>query len=76
MTDSKIIDQIKVELCAVLGKSLMTVNEIKSIKTDSVIPLDKSVTDLIDIYANNQLIAKGELVSNENGLGVKITQLF
>ena len=72
----KLIDKIEVELDAVLGSSHMSIKDLKEIVTGSVIPLDKSVNDLIDIYINNKLIAKGELLSQDESLGVKITEII
>ncbi len=75
--NSKLIDAIEVELLTVLGKSLMTVKEVREISVGSVIPLDKDVDDLVDIYVNNKLIAKGELISEEEkSLSVKIAEII
>lgn len=74
--NTKLIDGIEIELLAILGKSSMSVRSIKEIEVGSVIPLNKDVNDAIDIYANNKLIARGEILPSEGSIGVKITEVL
>ncbi len=78
MTDEnlKLIETIKVEMAAVLGRSRISIKDLKDLSTGSIIPLDKSINDLIDINVNNRLIAKGELISKDDGIGIKIVEII
>jgi flagellar motor switch protein FliN len=55
--------QVKIEL----GRTRMTVDDVLDLDEGSVVELDKLAGDPVDIYANDRLIARGEvLVLNEN----------
>jgi flagellar motor switch protein FliN/FliY len=41
-----------------------------------VIELDRAVGDPIDVYVNNKIVAKGEIVIVENKIGVTLTEVI
>ncbi len=66
---------IPVKVQAVLGKSSMEVNQLLRLSTGSVIELDRRVGEAIDIYVNDRLVARGEVVVVDEHLGVTMTEI-
>lgn len=58
-----------------VGSTSMSLSELLTINEGSVIELDRAATDLLDIYANGTLIAKGEIVSVDGRYGIKVAEL-
>ena len=58
-----------------VGSTSMTLAELLAINEGSVIELDRAATDLLDIYANGTLIAKGEIVSVDGRYGIQVAEL-
>jgi flagellar motor switch protein FliN/FliY len=67
---------IPVQVSAVLGKSTMQVSELLKLGRGAVIELDRKVGEAIDIYVNNRLVARGEVVVVEDRLGVTMTEII
>ncbi|MBX9977805.1 MAG: flagellar motor switch protein FliN, partial [Alphaproteobacteria bacterium] len=67
---------IPVQLSAVLGKASMPVNQLLKLGRGAVVELDRRVGEAIDIYVNNKLIARGEVVLVEDRLGVTMTEII
>ena len=73
--DLEAIYEIPVQVTAVLGKSTMPVNQLLELGRGAVVPLDRKVGEAIDIYVNNRLVARGEVVVTEDRLGVTMTEI-
>jgi flagellar motor switch protein FliN/FliY len=73
--DIEAIYEIPVQVTAVLGKSTMPVNQLLKLGRGAVVPLDRKVGEAIDIYVNNRLVARGEVVVTEDRLGVTMTEI-
>lgn len=67
---------IDVEIVAVLGSSDMKISQLLKMGRGAVVQLDRHVGDEIEVYANKQLIARGEVVVVEDKLGVNLTKIF
>lgn len=67
---------VPVHIRAVLGKSQMDVASLLKLGRGSVIELDRRVGEAVDIYVNNRLVARGELVVVEERLGVTMTEII
>ena len=59
-----------------VGSTSMTLAELLAIDEGSVIELDRAATDLLDIYANGTLIAKGEIVSVDGRYGIQVAEVL
>ena len=67
---------IPVTVSAVLGKATMQVNQLLKLGRGAVVELDRKLGEAIDIYVNNRLIARGEVVMvDDNRLGVTMTEI-
>ena len=74
--DLEAVYDIPVQVSAVLGKSTMEVNELLRLGRGAVVELDRKVGEAIDIYVNNRLVARGEVVVVENRLSITMTEIF
>jgi len=70
------IYDIPVQISAVLGKSNMQVSQLLKLGRGAVVELDRKVGEAIDIYVNNRLVARGEVVVVEDRLGVTMTEII
>jgi len=67
---------IPVQVSAVLGKASMQVSQLLKLGRGAVVELDRKVGEAIDIYVNNRLVARGEVVIVEDRLGVTMTEII
>lgn len=67
---------VPVSIQAVLGRSNMEVASLLRLSRGSVIELDRKVGEAIDIYVNNRLVARGEVVVVDERLGVTMTEII
>lgn len=70
-----LVHDIPLEISAVLGQTAMSLREVVALQSGSVLELDKLSTDPIDLYVNNILIARGEVVVVDDKFAVKISEL-
>ncbi|MCR9213021.1 MAG: flagellar motor switch protein FliN [Proteobacteria bacterium] len=75
-TDLEAVFDIPVHVSAVLGKSRMQVSQLMKLGRGAVVELDRKVGEAIDIYVNNRLVARGEVVVVEDRLGVTMTEII
>ena len=74
--DLAAVFDIPVHVSAVLGKSTMQVSSLLKLGRGAVIELDRKVGEAIDIYVNNRLVARGEVVVVDDQLGVTMTEII
>lgn len=68
--------EIPVQVSAVLGKATMQVSQLLKLGRGAVVELDRKVGEAIDIYVNNRLVARGEVVVVDDRLGVTMTEII
>jgi flagellar motor switch protein FliN/FliY len=74
--DLEAVYDIPVQVSAVLGKSTMEVARLLRLGKGAVVELDRKVGEAIDIYVNNRLVARGEVVVLDDRLGVTMTEII
>jgi flagellar motor switch protein FliN/FliY len=74
--DLEAVYDIPVQVSAVLGKSTMEVQQLLKLGRGAVVELDRKVGEAIDIYVNNRLVARGEVVVLEDRLGITMTEII
>ena len=74
--DLEAVFDVPVTVSAVLGKSGMEVSELLKLGKGTIVELDRKVGEAIDIYVNNRLVARGEVVLVEERLGVTMTEII
>jgi flagellar motor switch protein FliN len=67
---------VPVYISAVLGKASLSVAQLLQLGQGSVLELDRKVGEAIDIYVNNRLVARGEVVVVDERLGVTMTEII
>lgn len=70
------IHDVPVNVTAVLGKSTMQVSQLLKLSRGAVVELDRKVGEAIDVYVNNRLVARGEVVVVDDHLGVTMTEII
>ncbi len=75
-TDLAPVYDVPVHISAVLGKTEVNVASLMKLSKGSVLELDRKVGEAIDIYVNNRLVARGEVVIVEDRLGVTMTEII
>jgi flagellar motor switch protein FliN len=74
--DLESLFDVPVQVSAVLGRARMDVGELLRLGPGAVLELDRKVGEAIDIYINNRLVARGEVVLVEDKLGVTMTEII
>ncbi|HAE01944.1 MAG TPA: flagellar motor switch protein FliN [Rhodospirillaceae bacterium] len=74
--DLEAVYEIPVQVAAVLGKASMQVSQLLKLGRGAVVELDRKVGEAIDIYVNNRLVARGEVVLVDDKLGVTMTEII
>lgn len=74
--DLAAVYDVPVNIQAVLGRASIEVAALLRLSRGSVIELDRKVGEAIDIYVNNRLVARGEVVVVEERLGVTMTEII
>ncbi|NQV80461.1 MAG: flagellar motor switch protein FliN [Alphaproteobacteria bacterium] len=75
-TDLEAVYDVPVQVSAVLGKTKMEVSQLLKLGRGAVVELDRKVGEAIDIYVNNRLVARGEVVVVDERLGVTMTEII
>ena len=74
-SDLEAVYNIPVKVSAVLGKTNMKVSNLMKLNKGAIIELDRKVGEAIDIYVNNSLVARGEVVVVDEKLGITMTEI-
>ena len=74
--DLEAVFDVPVQVSAVLGRAHMEVGNLLKLGPGAVLELDRKVGEAIDIYVNNRLVARGEVVIVEDKLGVTMTEII
>lgn len=75
-SDLEAVFDVPVTVSAVLGKSGMEVSQLLKLSKGTIVELDRKVGEAIDIYVNDRLVARGEVVIVEDRLGVTMTEII
>ena len=67
--------EVPVQISVVLGRATIQLSNLLKLGKGAVIELDKTIGEPIDIFVNNKLVAKGEVVVVENKIGVTLTEI-
>lgn len=67
---------VPVKLTAELGSCQMTMQELLDMDLGSVVQLDKPANANVDVYVNQKLVARGEVVVAEDNFGIRIKEIL
>ena len=74
--DLDAVYDIPVQVSAVLGRATMQVSQLLKLGRGAVVELDRKLGEAVEIYVNNRLVARGEVVLVEEKLGVTMTEII
>ena len=74
--DLEAVFDVPVNVSAILGKAHIEVSDLLKLGRGAVVELDRKVGEAIDIYVNDRLVARGEVVIVEDRLGVTMTEII
>jgi flagellar motor switch protein FliN/FliY len=74
--DLEAVFDVPVQVSAILGRTRMDVGQLLKLGPGTVLELDRKVGEAIDIYVNDRLVARGEVVLVEEKLGVTMTEII
>jgi len=74
--DISFLSEVCLPVNVELGHSRMKIKEILELGPGSIVQLDKSPDEPVELYVGDKPLAKGELVVVEERLGVRITELI
>lgn len=74
-TDLEAVYDIPVKVSAILGKTKMKISQLLKLNKGAIIELDRKVGEAIEIYVNNNLVARGEVVVVDDKLGITMTEI-
>ena len=70
------IYDVPVQVSAVLGRATMQVSQLLKLGRGAIVELDRKLGEAVEIYVNNRLVARGEVVMvDDNKLGVTMTEI-
>ncbi|ASS99933.1 flagellar motor switch phosphatase FliY [Geobacillus thermocatenulatus] len=72
----ELLFDVPLQVTVELGRTKRSVQEILQLSTGSIIELDKLAGEPVDVFVNNKLIAKGEVVVIDENFGVRITDII
>ncbi|MCH8862643.1 MAG: flagellar motor switch protein FliN [Proteobacteria bacterium] len=75
-TELEPVYDVPVTVQAVLGKAHLEVSQLLKLGPGAIVELDRKVGEAIDIYVNDRLVARGEVVLVEDHLGVTMTEII
>ena len=70
------LNDVNVELRIVIGETSMLIKDILQLNPGSIVELDKYANEPVDVYINNKLYARGEVVSVNDNYGVRINEII
>lgn len=76
LEDLQAVFDVPVKISAVLGRTQIEISNLLDLEEGDVIELDRKVGEAIDLYVNNRLVARGEVVLVDEKLGVTMTEII
>ena len=67
---------VPIKLSVELGSCFMFMKDLLQLSVGSVVQLDKVADTPVDVYVNQKLVARGEVVVVEDRFGIKITEII
>lgn len=71
----ELLSGVALRLSVEVGSTRLRLSELMGMTEGSVIELDRQASDLLDIFANGTLIARGEIVTTNGRYGIKVVEV-
>ena len=66
---------VQLQMTVELGRKDLTIKDALALGPGSVVELDRVAGDPVDLFVNNKLIARGEVVVIDENFGVRVTEV-
>lgn len=76
LEDLEAVFDVPVKISAILGRTNIEISDLLALDEGDILELDRKVGEAIDLYVNNRLIARGEVVLVDDKLGVTMTEII
>jgi flagellar motor switch protein FliN/FliY len=73
--DLEAVFDVPVRVSVILGRTRIPVASLLKMDVGTVVELDRQVGEAVEIFVNERLVARGEIVLVENRLGVTMTEI-
>ena len=73
--DLELLRNVRLSLRARLGEVEMTLAELLSLEAGATLALDRQLNEPVELYLNEALVARGEIVAVDDRFGVRITEI-
>jgi flagellar motor switch protein FliN/FliY len=73
--DSDLLRDVEVTVQVRLGEARMSLDELLALRQGSVVALDRGLGELVGVYLNQRLIARGEIVAVGESFGVRVVEI-
>lgn len=67
---------LELPLSVVIGRCSMQIQDVLKLTSGSVVELDRSVEDRVELFVHGKLVARGEVVSVNGNYGVRVTEII
>lgn len=72
----ELLKDIPLDIVVELGRTKKKISEVLELTSGSIVELDKMAGELVDVYINSKLIAKGEVVVIDEHFGIRIKEIY
>ena len=76
IVDGDVLKSVPVTLSVEVGRTRMKIRDLLRLKQGSVIELERSAGDPLDVLVNNTVVAQGEIVLVNERYGVRLTRVL
>ncbi|MBH74099.1 MAG: flagellar motor switch protein FliN [Rhodospirillaceae bacterium] len=73
--DKALLDSIPVSISVELGRKRLKISELMELKRGAVVPLDSLAGEPLQVFVNDTLLAKGDIVLIDEKYGIKLTHI-
>ena len=73
--DKALLDSIPVSVSVELGRKRLKISELMELKKGAVVPLDSLAGEPLQVFVNDTLLAKGDIVLIDEKYGIKLTHI-
>lgn len=70
-----LLDDVELEVRIELGRTQMYIEDVLRLGVGSVVELDKLAGDPVDVFVNNRLVARGEVLVLNDCLCVRVNEI-
>lgn len=73
--DAAIFRDVEVAIRVRLGETTMKIEDLLSLKAGSLLKLDRMLNEPVELYLNDSLVGRGEIVAVDDCFGVRVTEI-